>query len=132
MHVSAYDEALGVPTEEAATLALRTQQIVAFEIEWNKMHALLSGLGSERPSTKKITSSIRRAPSPPELAQLLSIVGTSLINLIVIIAVLATDAPLIPPRYPRYPGTSGSTQGERNETAPAANAANSDSKLLSP
>jgi len=31
MHVCAYDEALGVPTEQAATLALRTQQIVAFE-----------------------------------------------------------------------------------------------------
>ena len=31
MHVCAYDEALGVPTAEAATLALRTQQIVAFE-----------------------------------------------------------------------------------------------------
>lgn len=31
MHVCAYDEALGVPTQDAATLALRTQQIVAFE-----------------------------------------------------------------------------------------------------
>lgn len=31
MHVCAYDEALGVPTAQAATLALRTQQIVAFE-----------------------------------------------------------------------------------------------------
>ncbi len=31
MHVSAYDEALGVPTEAAATLALRTQQIVGLE-----------------------------------------------------------------------------------------------------
>jgi methylmalonyl-CoA mutase, N-terminal domain len=31
MHVCAYDEALGVPTEDAATLALRTQQIIAFE-----------------------------------------------------------------------------------------------------
>lgn len=31
MHVSAFDEALGVPTEEAAMLALRTQQIIAFE-----------------------------------------------------------------------------------------------------
>ncbi len=31
MHVCAYDEALGVPTERAATLALRTQQVVAFE-----------------------------------------------------------------------------------------------------
>ncbi len=31
MHVCAYDEALGVPTEAAAMLALRTQQIVAYE-----------------------------------------------------------------------------------------------------
>ncbi len=31
MHVCAYDEALGVPTEPAATLALRTQQVIAFE-----------------------------------------------------------------------------------------------------
>jgi methylmalonyl-CoA mutase N-terminal domain/subunit len=31
MHVCAYDEAVGVPTEAAATLALRTQQILAFE-----------------------------------------------------------------------------------------------------
>ncbi len=31
MHVCAFDEALGVPTEAAATLALRTQQIVAYE-----------------------------------------------------------------------------------------------------
>ncbi len=31
LHVSAYDEALGVPTETAATLALRTQQVVALE-----------------------------------------------------------------------------------------------------
>lgn len=31
MHVSAYDEAIGVPTEAAATLALRTQQVVAYE-----------------------------------------------------------------------------------------------------
>jgi methylmalonyl-CoA mutase N-terminal domain/subunit len=31
MHVCAYDEAVGVPTEAAATLALRTQQIAAFE-----------------------------------------------------------------------------------------------------
>jgi methylmalonyl-CoA mutase N-terminal domain/subunit len=33
LHVSAYDEALGVPTEAAATLALRTQQIIAFETD---------------------------------------------------------------------------------------------------
>ena len=31
LHTDAYDEALSVPTEEAATLALRTQQVVAHE-----------------------------------------------------------------------------------------------------
>jgi methylmalonyl-CoA mutase N-terminal domain/subunit len=31
LHVCAYDEALGVPTSDAATVALRTQQIVCFE-----------------------------------------------------------------------------------------------------
>lgn len=31
MHACAYDEAVGVPTEEAATLALRTQQLIASE-----------------------------------------------------------------------------------------------------
>jgi len=31
LHTNAYDEALGLPTEEAARIALRTQQIIAFE-----------------------------------------------------------------------------------------------------
>ena len=31
LHTSAYDEALGVPTQEAATLALRTQQVILEE-----------------------------------------------------------------------------------------------------
>ena len=31
LHTNAYDEALGLPTDEAASLALRTQQILAFE-----------------------------------------------------------------------------------------------------
>ena len=31
LHVNSYDEALGLPTEEAATLALRTQQVIAHE-----------------------------------------------------------------------------------------------------
>ncbi|WP_431217393.1 methylmalonyl-CoA mutase family protein [Puia sp. P3] len=31
MHTNGYDEALSLPTEEAARIALRTQQIVAFE-----------------------------------------------------------------------------------------------------
>jgi len=31
LHTNGYDEALGLPTEEAATLALRTQQIIGYE-----------------------------------------------------------------------------------------------------
>jgi methylmalonyl-CoA mutase N-terminal domain/subunit len=31
LHTNSFDEALGLPTEESATLALRTQQIMAFE-----------------------------------------------------------------------------------------------------
>ncbi len=31
LHTNSYDEALGLPTEESATLALRTQQILAYE-----------------------------------------------------------------------------------------------------
>ena len=31
MHTNSYDEALGLPTEESATIALRTQQIIAEE-----------------------------------------------------------------------------------------------------
>lgn len=31
LHTNSYDEALGLPTEESAKLALRTQQIIAFE-----------------------------------------------------------------------------------------------------
>jgi methylmalonyl-CoA mutase N-terminal domain/subunit len=31
LHTNSYDEALGLPAEEAATLALRTQQIIAYE-----------------------------------------------------------------------------------------------------
>ena len=31
LHTNSFDEALGLPTSEAATIALRTQQIVAYE-----------------------------------------------------------------------------------------------------
>ena len=43
MHVSAFDEALGVPTEEAAMLALRTQQVIAFETSVLKTADPLAG-----------------------------------------------------------------------------------------
>jgi len=31
LHTNGFDEALGLPTEEAAAIALKTQQVVAFE-----------------------------------------------------------------------------------------------------
>ena len=31
LHTNSYDEALALPTEQAARIALRTQQIIAFE-----------------------------------------------------------------------------------------------------
>ena len=31
LHTNSYDEALGLPTEESATLALRTQQVLGYE-----------------------------------------------------------------------------------------------------
>ncbi len=43
MHVSAFDEALGVPSQEAATLALRTQQVIAFETDVLKVADPLAG-----------------------------------------------------------------------------------------
>ena len=43
LHTSAYDEALGVPTEEAATLALRTQQVILEESGITKVVDPLGG-----------------------------------------------------------------------------------------
>ncbi len=43
LHTSAYDEALGVPTEEAATLALRTQQVILEETGLTKVVDPLGG-----------------------------------------------------------------------------------------
>ena len=37
LHTNSYDEALGLPTEASATVALRTQQIIAEEDERRKM-----------------------------------------------------------------------------------------------
>ena len=43
LHTNSFDEALGLPTEEAATLALRTQQIIASEIGITNILDPLSG-----------------------------------------------------------------------------------------
>jgi len=36
LHTNSYDEAIGLPTSEAATLALRTQQVIAHETDLTK------------------------------------------------------------------------------------------------
>jgi methylmalonyl-CoA mutase N-terminal domain/subunit len=48
MHVCAYDEAVGVPTEAAALLALRTQQIVAYETGLTSLDPLAARTPSRR------------------------------------------------------------------------------------
>ena len=40
LHTNSFDEALGLPTEESARIALRTQQIIAEETESGNMRIL--------------------------------------------------------------------------------------------
>lgn len=54
LHTNGYDEALGLPTEESATLALRTQQIIANEIGVTKHVDPLGG----SPLVENITRNI--------------------------------------------------------------------------
>ena len=58
MHVSAFDEALGVPTEAAATLALRTQQVVAFETGLTETVDPLAGSYAIEALTNELEASI--------------------------------------------------------------------------
>lgn len=58
MHVSAYDEALGVPTASAATLALRTQQVVAFETGLTQTLDPFAGSYAVEALTDELESSI--------------------------------------------------------------------------
>ncbi|MFZ2503458.1 MAG: acyl-CoA mutase large subunit family protein, partial [Nocardioides sp.] len=58
MHVSAYDEALGVPTEAAATLALRTQQVIAFETGLTATVDPLAGSYAVEQLTDELAASI--------------------------------------------------------------------------
>ena len=58
MHVCAYDEALGVPTETAATLALRTQQVLAFETGISETIDPLGGADAVEALTDSLESEI--------------------------------------------------------------------------
>lgn len=54
LHTNSFDEALGLPTEEAATLALRTQQIIASEIGITSILDPLSGSKMIEEKTKEM------------------------------------------------------------------------------
>ena len=64
LHTNGYDEALALPTAEAATLALRTQQIIAYE-----SGAALDGRSARRAAT---TSSSSRTSSSAARLELLA------------------------------------------------------------
>jgi methylmalonyl-CoA mutase, N-terminal domain len=61
LHTSAYDEALGVPTEEAATLALRTQQVILEETGLTKVVDPLGGSYAIETLTAEIEKRVRAA-----------------------------------------------------------------------
>ena len=69
MHVCAYDEAVGVPTEAAATLALRTQQIVAFETGLTETVDPLGGSHAVEELTAELESEIAALMAEIELAR---------------------------------------------------------------
>jgi len=54
LHTNSFDEALGLPTEEAATLALRTQQIIASETGITSILDPLSGSKMIEEKTKEM------------------------------------------------------------------------------
>jgi methylmalonyl-CoA mutase N-terminal domain/subunit len=59
LHTSAYDEALGVPTEEAATLALRTQQVILEETGLTKVVDPLGGSYAIETLTAELEQRVR-------------------------------------------------------------------------
>jgi methylmalonyl-CoA mutase N-terminal domain/subunit len=59
LHTSAYDEALGVPTEDAATLALRTQQVILEETGITKVVDPLGGSYAIEALTAEIEHRVR-------------------------------------------------------------------------
>ncbi len=60
LHTNSYDEALGLPTEEAATIALRTQQILAYETGVTDTVDPLGGSFFVEQLTDKIEAAARR------------------------------------------------------------------------
>ncbi|MAV60015.1 MAG: methylmalonyl-CoA mutase [Euryarchaeota archaeon] len=66
LHTNSFDEALGLPTEESATLALRTQQIIASEIGIIENIDPLTGSIMIENKTKNIMAEVRKIMSEIE------------------------------------------------------------------
>ena len=64
LHTNGYDEALALPTEAAATLALRTQQVVGFESGVAAVRRPARGLGRRRGADGRSSRPTRRGSSP--------------------------------------------------------------------
>jgi methylmalonyl-CoA mutase N-terminal domain/subunit len=60
LHTNSYDEALGLPTEESATLALRTQQIIASEIGITDYVDPLSGSNMIEDKTRNMINETKK------------------------------------------------------------------------
>jgi methylmalonyl-CoA mutase N-terminal domain/subunit len=59
LHTNGYDEALALPTTESATLALRTQQVIAYESGMNKVVDPLAGSWYVESLTDRIEAGAR-------------------------------------------------------------------------
>ena len=58
LHTNSFDEALGLPTEKAALLALRTQQVIAYESDLAKTVDALAGSAAVETMTQELVTRI--------------------------------------------------------------------------
>lgn len=60
LHTNSFDEALGLPTEKAALLALRTQQVIAYESDLARTVDALAGSAAVETMTTELVAEIEK------------------------------------------------------------------------
>ena len=60
LHTNSFDEALGLPTEKAALLALRTQQVIAYESDLARTVDALAGSAAIESLTKQLVEEVEK------------------------------------------------------------------------
>jgi methylmalonyl-CoA mutase N-terminal domain/subunit len=60
LHTNSFDEALGLPTEKAALLALRTQQVIAYESDLARTVDALAGSAAVETMTRELVMEIEK------------------------------------------------------------------------